>query len=99
MTLRIVNLGISDKGNGDPIRVAFNKVNLNFTDVTDQLQSIQGIIGSSGVQGVQGLQGSSGAGSQGIQGTAGGTTAILEIDGGSASTDYTAEIIVDGGMA
>ncbi|NBR61613.1 MAG: hypothetical protein EBT86_08180 [Actinobacteria bacterium] len=94
MTLRLVNLGISDKGNGDPIRVAFEKVNLNFIDITDQIQGIQSISGEQGVQGVQGVQGL-----QGVQGFPGTTLVTLEIDGGSASTDYTAEIIIDGGEA
>lgn len=97
MTLRLVNLGISDKGNGDPIRVAFEKVNLNFIDVTDQIQGIQSISGEQGVQGFQGRQGVQGA--LGVQGFPGTTLVTLEIDGGSASTDYTAEIIIDGGEA
>lgn len=33
MTLRIVNIGIADKGNGDPIRTAFDKINKNFQDL------------------------------------------------------------------
>lgn len=33
MTIQLINLGTADKGNGDPIRVAFNKVNANFTEL------------------------------------------------------------------
>ena len=29
MARQIINLGTADKGDGDPIRVAFNKVNQN----------------------------------------------------------------------
>jgi len=32
MTLRLVNIGRADKGDGDPIRVAFDKINKNFQD-------------------------------------------------------------------
>lgn len=33
MTKQIINLGTADKGNGDPIRTAFSKVNDNFTEL------------------------------------------------------------------
>ena len=33
MTQKTINLGIADKGNGDPLRVAFDKVNDNFTEL------------------------------------------------------------------
>ena len=33
MTKQIVNLGVANKGNGDPIRTAFDKVNQNFTEL------------------------------------------------------------------
>jgi hypothetical protein len=33
MTQRIINLGTPDKGNGDPLRTAFSKVNDNFTEL------------------------------------------------------------------
>lgn len=35
MTLRIVNIGLADKGNGDPIRTAFDKINKNFQDLNN----------------------------------------------------------------
>jgi hypothetical protein len=44
MTRQIINLGIADKGNGDPIRVAFEKANDNFAE----LYSI--LTGGSGAQ-------------------------------------------------
>jgi hypothetical protein len=33
MTQIIINTGVADKGNGDPIRTAFTKVNANFTEL------------------------------------------------------------------
>ena len=33
MTQKIINIGVADKGNGDPIRTAFGKVNDNFTEL------------------------------------------------------------------
>jgi hypothetical protein len=33
MTRQIINLGTADKGNGDPIRVAFEKANSNFAEL------------------------------------------------------------------
>jgi hypothetical protein len=35
MSIRIVNIGIADKGNGDPIRTAFDKINKNFQDLNN----------------------------------------------------------------
>ena len=37
MTQRLINTGIADKGNGDPIRTAFTKVNDNFAELYSQL--------------------------------------------------------------
>jgi hypothetical protein len=37
MTRKIINTGIADKGNGDPIRTAFTKVNENFAELYSQL--------------------------------------------------------------
>lgn len=33
MTQQLINLGIADKGNGDPLRTAFGKVNNNFNEL------------------------------------------------------------------
>ena len=33
MTKKIINLGTADTGNGDPLRIAFDKVNDNFTEL------------------------------------------------------------------
>lgn len=37
MTKQIINLGTPDKGNGDPLRIAFSKVNENFTELYNSL--------------------------------------------------------------
>ena len=37
MTQRLINTGQADKGNGDPIRTAFTKVNENFAELYSQL--------------------------------------------------------------
>lgn len=37
MTQQIINIGTADQGNGDPLRVAFNKVNENFTELFNAL--------------------------------------------------------------
>lgn len=37
MTQQLINLGTPDKGNGDPIRTAFSKVNDNFTELYEAL--------------------------------------------------------------
>ena len=35
MARQIINLGTADKGNGDPLRTAFSKVNANFAELYD----------------------------------------------------------------
>jgi hypothetical protein len=37
MTQQIINVGTADKGDGDPLRTAFTKVNANFTEVYNVL--------------------------------------------------------------
>jgi len=71
MAIRLVNLGRADKGDGDPLRVAFDKINQNFSEMATGTQGIQGVQGVQGRQGVQGLQGLSVQGNQGQQGTQG----------------------------
>jgi hypothetical protein len=39
MTQQIINTGVADKGNGDPIRTAFTKVNANFTELFNQVSA------------------------------------------------------------
>ena len=40
MTIRVVNIGLPDKGNGDPIRIAFDKINKNFTDLNESYENL-----------------------------------------------------------
>lgn len=40
MTIRLVNLGLPDKGNGDPIRIAFDKINKNFQDLNESYENL-----------------------------------------------------------
>lgn len=87
MTQKLINLGQADKGNGDPLRTAFGKVNDNFTE-------LYGAVGSSIIAGDEMLATETYV-----------NTALLayqqqlEIDGGDATTDFTAEILIDGGAA
>lgn len=37
MAKQTINIGTADKGNGDPLRTAFTKVNSNFTELYDLL--------------------------------------------------------------
>jgi hypothetical protein len=54
--------------------------------------------GVQGIQGTQGVQGFDGAqGTQGIQGTSG--SALIEIDGGSATSNYGGITSIDAGTA
>ena len=39
MTQQIINTGTADKGNGDPIRTAFTKVNENFTELFNHVSA------------------------------------------------------------
>jgi hypothetical protein len=130
MAKQIVNIGTPDKGNGDPLRTAFGKINDNFTELYNAL-GIDGTvfdplnidsnlipaedstydIGSPTKQwrslyvGLNTLYINNVPISldEGGNLTVGGDPVtgdqVLEIDGGNASTDYTAEITVDGGGA
>ena len=42
MTRKIINVGTADKGNGDPIRVAFSKANDNFAELYNILSNNTG---------------------------------------------------------
>jgi hypothetical protein len=42
MTRQIINVGVADKGNGDPIRVAFSKANANFAELYNILSNNTG---------------------------------------------------------
>lgn len=40
MSQQIINTGTADKGNGDPIRTAFTKVNENFTELYNSVSAV-----------------------------------------------------------
>jgi hypothetical protein len=40
MPIRVINIGQANKGDGDPIRVAFDKVNKNFNDLNATITNI-----------------------------------------------------------
>lgn len=86
MAKQTINLGQADQGNGDPLRVAFTKVNQNFNEVYSAVGD------------------SINAGEYLATETYVNTALLayqqqLEIDGGDATTDFTAEILIDGGAA
>lgn len=40
MSQQIINTGVADKGNGDPIRTAFTKVNANFAELYNSVSAV-----------------------------------------------------------
>ena len=44
MTKQVINVGQADKGNGDPIRTAFVKVNSNFNELYDLIGQVNTLI-------------------------------------------------------
>jgi hypothetical protein len=45
MTIRVVNIGQANKGNGDPIRTAFDKINKNFEDLNNAYINLEQEVG------------------------------------------------------
>jgi hypothetical protein len=87
MTQKIINIGQADKGNGDPLRIAFGKVNDNFQELYNTVEEIQ-------VSRTTDINLDAG-GSNTIYDTLG-----LNIDGGVASTIFSAsELSINGGRA
>lgn len=104
MAKQTINLGTPDKGNGDPLRVAFNKVNQNFTELytltggtaADLKELAQDYAAEMFTNGNH-------SGMTIIYNDAANTLNLindLNIDGGIASTVYdNSDFIVDGGGA
>lgn len=46
MNIQLVNIGTANKGNGDPIRTAFNKINNNFTNIDNTVTILSSIVTS-----------------------------------------------------
>jgi hypothetical protein len=44
MTKQVINVGQTDKGNGDPLRTAFVKVNSNFNELYDLIGQVNTLI-------------------------------------------------------
>jgi hypothetical protein len=82
-----INIGTADKGDGDPIRTAFAKVNNNFQELYDTIEELQ----TSRTTEINLDAG----GATTIYDTLG-----LNIDGGLASTIFSAsELSINGGGA
>jgi hypothetical protein len=46
MSIQLVNIGRANKGDGDPIRVAFDKINQNFQNFTNDLENLSDVVDS-----------------------------------------------------
>jgi hypothetical protein len=104
MAKQLINLGVADKGNGDPLRTAFNKVNSNF----NELYTLTGGTAADLKELAQDY-----AAEMFTNGTHSGLSATyndtlntlnlvldLNIDGGDANTEFDiADFLVDGGGA
>jgi len=90
MTKQLINVGRADKGDGDPIRVAFVKVNENFNELYGNFNSLLAQF-TSLILNVK------------IEGGAANTIydlSGLNIDGVSASTIYdSSSLNIDGGFS
>lgn len=94
MTKQTINIGMApNTKTGDPLRAAFTKVNANFTELYNTAGPDVQIPSQTGNAGKY-LKTNGTTLSWDI--VAGGVE-NLEIDGGYASTNFTAEITVDGG--
>jgi len=92
MTQQIINIGtLPNDGTGDPLRVAYDKINDNFDQLFDVVSSqVQEIIAGSGVT----ITPTTGVGIVTIN-----MLQQLEIDGESALVINPEQLIVDGGYA
>jgi hypothetical protein len=104
MAKQLINLGVADKGNGDPLRTAFAKVNSNF----NELYTLTGGTAADLKELAQDY-----AAEMFTNGTHSGLSATysdvdntlnlvldLNIDGGDSTTEFdAADFLVDGGGA
>lgn len=92
MTQQIINIGaLPNDGTGDPLRIAYGKINSNFTELYGGLaQYVSKIIAGSGVS----ISPSTGFGEVTIN-----MLQVLEIDGEDAQVINPDQLIVDGGEA
>jgi hypothetical protein len=111
MTKQIINVGIADKGNGDPIRTAFQKVNSNFNELygligggSDTTDIIKDTAAEMLVEGVHnGITVNYNATSKVIKlsvSTVSTGAVSIDMDGGAAATIYDLiGLNIDGGSA
>lgn len=101
MTQKIINLGTANKGNGDPIRVAFGKVNDNFTELYNYV-SASSLTELAQDYVAQMLVNGDHEGATVEYDDVNNKLNIIvaqDYDGGAASTVYDNETILDGGGA
>lgn len=101
MTQKIINLGTADKGNGDPIRVAFSKVNDNFTELYSSVSQSNFTELSQDYVAQMFLNGDHVGVSVEYNDNSNKLNIIVEqdVDGGAASTFFDDAIAIDGGGA
>jgi hypothetical protein len=95
MAKQTINIGTSvNKGDGDPLRTAFTKINANFTEIYDGLASIE--LGEVSWESVTGKPTIPTDLSQLTD-----NQGLLEdsFDGGGAASEYDEEQTIDGGQA
>ena len=94
MSQQIINIGATpNDAQGDPLRVAYSKINQNFTELYtgDGIVTVRRVIaGNPSVT----IDPPGGTGIVTIT-----ANQVLEVDGGQSDTDYTSALIVNGGQA
>jgi hypothetical protein len=84
MTKQTINIGTSpNKGNGDPLRTAFDKTNKNFTELYDAVEAIEIPVIPTDISQLTDNQG----------------LLADSFDGGGAASEYDEEQTIDGGGA
>lgn len=101
MAKQEINLGTADKGNGDPLRVAFAKVNANFNELY-QLTGVQSLTELAQDYAAEMLVNGTHAGVSVEYNDTNNTLNITveqDIDGGASSTFFDDNITINGGGA
>lgn len=92
MAQQIINIGtLPNDGQGDPLRVAYSKINDNFTEVYGDIGSmVTQLVAGSGIT----ISPITGIGVVTIN-----ASQVLEVDGEGATVINPDQLIVDGGYA
>jgi hypothetical protein len=101
MTQQLINLGQADRGNGDPLRTAFSKVNANFTELYS-LTGVQSLTELAQDYAAEMLVNGTHAGVSVEYNDTNNTLNITveqDIDGGASSTFFDDDITINGGGA